>query len=182
MDDEEGRGRANRVPAARWPWDGPIIGITQALQSTTVDLVIAGHTHRAANTFVGRIPVVEGFAAGASYSVVQLMVSRGDVVWAGTANRIAKTLGVASRPDVQAIVDAANAETAELRNQVIGTQTGDILRDPTRLHESAMGNLVTDAMRDKYPGVDAALTNSGGLRQDLVFSPPSVGEQPGEIT
>ncbi len=164
------------------PWDGPIIGITEALQSTTVDLVVAGHTHRAANTVVGRIPVVEGFNAGASYSVAQLMLSRGDVVWAGTANRTAKNLGVASRPDVQAIVDAANEETAELRNQVIGTQSIDILRDPSRLNESAMGNLVTDAMRDKYPGVDAALTNSGGLRQDLVRTPPAAGEAAGEIT
>ena len=164
------------------PWDGPIIGITEALQSTTIDLVIAGHTHRAANTVVGRIPVIEGFNAGASYSVAQLMLSRGDVVWAGTANRTAKNLGVASRPDVQAIVDAANEETAELRNQVIGTQSADIMRDPSRLNESAMGNLVADAMRDKYPGVDAALTNSGGLRQDLVMTPPAAGEAAGEIT
>jgi len=58
---------------------------------------------------------------------------------------VAKTLGVAARPDVQAIVDAANAETAVLRNQVIGTQANDVLRDPTRLHESEMGNMVTDA-------------------------------------
>jgi 2',3'-cyclic-nucleotide 2'-phosphodiesterase (5'-nucleotidase family) len=174
---------ANRVdgrPAA--PWEGPIMGITQAIQDTTVDLVIAGHTHRAANTVVGRIPVVEGFNAGASYSVAQLMLSRGDVVWAGTANRTAKNLGVAARADVQAIVDQANAETAVLRNQVIGTQSIDIRRDPARLSESAMGNLVADAMRVKYPGVDAALTNSGGLRQDILMTPPSAGEQPGEIT
>ena len=45
-----------------------------------------------------------------------------------------------------------------------------------------MGNMVADAMRGKYPGVDAALTNSGGLRQDILMAPPSAGEQPGEIT
>jgi 2',3'-cyclic-nucleotide 2'-phosphodiesterase (5'-nucleotidase family) len=164
------------------PWQGPIIGIVEALQDTTVDLVIAGHTHRAANTIVGRIPVVEGFNAGASYSVAQLMIKGSDVEWAGTSTRVAKNLGVAPRADVQAIVDAANAETAVLRNEVIGTQSSDILRDPTRLSESAMGNLVADAMRVKYPGVDAALTNSGGLRADLVRTPPSAGEAPGEIT
>ena len=60
-----------RPPA---PWEGPIIGIVDELQDTTVDLVVAGHTHRAANTMVGRIPVVEGFNAGISYSVAQLMV------------------------------------------------------------------------------------------------------------
>ena len=45
-----------------------------------------------------------------------------------------------------------------------------------------MGNMVADAMRLKYPGVDGAYTNSGGLRQDLLVSPPSAGEQPGEVT
>ena len=69
-----------------------------------------------------------------------------------------------------------------LRNQVIGTQVDDMLPRSTRLHESEMGNLVADAMRAKYPGVDAAYTNSGGLRQDLVFAPPTAGEAPGEIT
>ena len=117
-----------------------------------------------------------------SYSVLQLMVRDGDVVWAGGATRVAKNLGVAPRADVQAIVDDANAQTAVLRNQVIGTQAIDITRDPTRLHESAMGNLVADAMRAKYPGVDAAYTNSGGLRADLIFAPPSAGEAAGEIT
>ena len=69
-----------------------------------------------------------------------------------------------------------------LRNEVIGTQSRDVLRDPTRLSESAMGNLVADAMRERYPDVDAALTNSGGLRADLVASPPSGPEKAGEIT
>jgi 2',3'-cyclic-nucleotide 2'-phosphodiesterase (5'-nucleotidase family) len=164
------------------PWDGPIMAIAQGIQDTTVDVLVAGHTHRVSNLMVGKILVVEGINAGASYSVVQMIVQGGDVEWAGGATRIAKNLGVAQRPDVQAIVDDANAQTAILRNQVIGTQQFDILRDPTRLNESAMGNMVADAMRLKYPGVDAAITNSGGLRADLVCSPPSAGEQPCEIT
>ncbi|HEY6886695.1 MAG TPA: 5'-nucleotidase C-terminal domain-containing protein [Solirubrobacter sp.] len=164
------------------PWTGPIQEIVGKLQDSGVDLVIAGHTHRIANTMVGRIPVVEGVNAGGSYSVAQLLVSNGDVAWAGGTTRIAKNLGVAGRPDVQAIVDKANADTAVLRNKVIGTATIDIRRDLNRLKESAMGNLVADSMRAKYPGVDAAITNSGGLRQDILLTPPSAGEAPGEIT
>ena len=164
------------------PWDGPIMTIAQGVQDTTVDVILAGHTHRISNMMVGRILVAEGLNAGASYSVVQMVVQGGDVEWAGAATRVAKNLGVARRPDVQAIVDDANAQTAVLRNQVIGTQQFDILRAPTRLFESAMGNMVADAMRLKYPGVDAAYTNSGGLRQDLLCAPPSAGEQPCEIT
>ncbi len=83
---------------------------------------------------------------------------------------------------MQAIVDDANAQTAVLRNQVIGTQQFDIKRAPTRLFESAMGNMVADAMRLKYPGVDAAYTNSGGLRAGSAVRAADAGEQPGEIT
>jgi 2',3'-cyclic-nucleotide 2'-phosphodiesterase (5'-nucleotidase family) len=168
--------------AAGVPWDGPILAIADALQDTTVDAMFVGHTHRISNLMRGRILVVEGYNAGMSYSVAQLMVQGGDVVWAGGATRVAKNIGVEARPDVKAIVDDANAQTAVLRNQVVGTQQFDIRRAPSRLFESAMGNMVTDAMRLKYPGVDAAYTNSGGLRADLLFAPPTAGEQPGEIT
>ncbi len=172
---------ANRIDGtAGSAWAGPIMGIVGKLQDTTVDLVIAGHTHRITNTVVGRIPVIEGVNAGGSYSVAQLLVKGSDVAWAGGTTRVAKNLGVASRPDVQAIVDKANADTAGLRNEVIGRQSIDILRDdPARLKESAMGNLVADAMRAKYPGVDAAITNSGGLRADLLVARALGGEQPG---
>jgi 2',3'-cyclic-nucleotide 2'-phosphodiesterase (5'-nucleotidase family) len=164
------------------PWVGPIIEIATALKSTTVDAMIVGHTHRVSNLMVGDILVTEGINAGATYSVLQLMIKGGDVTWAGGATRVAKSLGVTPRADVQAIVDQANADTAVLRNKVIGTQSVDIRRAPDRLHESAMGNLVADAMRAKYPGVDAAYTNSGGLRQDILQAPPTAGEAAGEIT
>ena len=164
-------------------WNGPIVDITNAIQDTTVDVVLAGHTHRVSNLKIGHITVAEGFNAGASYSVVQMIVKGGDVEWVGAATRVAKNLGVAPRADVKAIVDDANAQTAVLRNQVIGSQQFDIKRDPTRLSESAMGNMVADAMIAKqYPGVEAAYTNSGGLRADLVCTPPSGTEQPCEIT
>ncbi|NJC97931.1 MAG: hypothetical protein C3F07_13395 [Anaerolineales bacterium] len=164
------------------PWAGPIMTIVEGIQDTTVDLVLAGHTHRVSNLMVGKILVAEGINAGASYSVVQMVIHNQDVEWAGAATRISKNLGVAQRPDVKAIVDDANAQTAVLRNQVIGTQKFDIKRAPTRLFESAMGNMVADAMRLKYPGVDAAYTNSGGLRADLNCLPASAGEQACEIT
>jgi 2',3'-cyclic-nucleotide 2'-phosphodiesterase (5'-nucleotidase family) len=157
-------------------WQGPIVGLVNNLQDTTLDAVVAGHTHRVSNLQLGHILVTEGVNAGASYSVLQLMVKGGDVAWAGGATRVAKNLGVTPRADVKAVVDAANTTVAPILNQVVGTQQFDILRDPTRLHESAMGNMVADAMRDKYDDVDASYTNSGGLRQELRCTPPIANE------
>jgi 2',3'-cyclic-nucleotide 2'-phosphodiesterase (5'-nucleotidase family) len=164
------------------PWGGPIVDIVNAIQDTTVDVVLAGHTHRISNMMIGRILVAEGLNAGASYSVVQMIVHGSDVEWAVSATRVAKNLGVTPRADVKAIVDDANAQTAVLRNRVIGSQQFDILRAPTRLFESAMGNMVADAMRVAYSDIDAAMTNSGGLRADLRCTPPSAGEADCEIT
>lgn len=65
---------------------------------------------------------------------------------------------------------------------VVGTQAFDILRDPARLRESAMGNLVADSLLIGNPGAEVALINSGGLRADLRCAPPAFGEQPCEIT
>ena len=177
---DEGRNAIGGTPAV--PWKGPAITIAEGLSDTTVDAILAGESHRIANSMVGKILVVQGLAAGASYSVVQLVVGGSDVEWSGGSTRVAKSLGVARRGDVTAIVDAANAELATLHNSVIGTQQFDLLRDPTRLHESAMGNLVADAMRSRYAGVDAALTNSGSLRANLLCAPPSAGEPPCAIT
>jgi 2',3'-cyclic-nucleotide 2'-phosphodiesterase (5'-nucleotidase family) len=175
-----GLNRLGNAPGV--PWDGPILAIADQLQDTTVDAMFVGHTHRISNLQYGKFPILEGFNAGMSYSVAQLEVRDGDVAWVGAATRVAKNIGITPRADVKAIVDDANARTAVLRNKVIGTQSIDIRRAPTRLFESAMGNMVADAMHEKYPGVDAAYTNSGGLRQDLLVSPPTAGEQPGEIT
>ncbi len=59
-----------------------------------MDAIIAGHTHRVSNLMRGNILITEGINAGASYSVLQLMVRNGDVAWAGGSTRIATALGV----------------------------------------------------------------------------------------
>ena len=164
------------------PWEGPQITLANDIQASSVDLMIGGHTHRITNTMVGKILVMEDYNAGRDFSVTQLLVANNEVVWAGGSNRNAKTLGVPQRADVKAIVDAANTATAPLRNVVIGKQAFDIKRDPTRLNESAMGNLTADALTWFYPDVEVSLANSGGLRADINCDPPSGGEQSCEIT
>ena len=106
------RGQNTIGNAAGAPWEGPIMGIADELQDTTVDAMIVGHTHRISNLMRGNILITEGINAGTSYSVLQLLVKGGDVAWAGGATRVAKNLGVAQRADVKAIVDDANAKTA----------------------------------------------------------------------
>jgi 2',3'-cyclic-nucleotide 2'-phosphodiesterase (5'-nucleotidase family) len=173
----------NRVGAtAAVPWEGPLLTLVNGLQDTTIDVVAGGHTHWISDTMVGHILVVEDQNAGKDFTVTQIQTLAGEVVWATASTRLPTNLGVTPRADVKAIVDAANVATAPLRNVVIGTQQFDIMRDPTRLNESAMGNLIADATKVFYPEAEAAMVNSGGLRADIKCNPPSGGEQPCEIT
>ena len=95
--------------AAGVTWQGPILDIADQLQDT-YDAMVVGHTHWISNLMRGKILITEGINAGATYSVPQLMVSGGDVAWAGGATRIAKNIGVAQRADVKAIVDQGNVD------------------------------------------------------------------------
>ena len=84
--------------------------------------MVVGHTHRISNLMRGDILITEGSTPARPTRSSSSWSQGGDVQWAGGATRIAKNLGRRARADVQAIVDDANAQTAVLRNQVIGTQ------------------------------------------------------------
>ena len=140
--------------------------------------MIVGHTHRVSNLMRGHILITEGINAGTSYSVLQLMVQDGDVAWAGGATRVAKTIGVAAaRRTSRRSSPRPTPRSSRSSSRSSGPRRSTSSAMPTRLHESAMGNLVADAMLDKYADeAEAAYTNSGGLRADLPCDPPSAGE------
>ena len=97
------------------------------------------------------------------------MVRDGDVAWVGAATRVAKNIGVAARADVQAIVDKANADTA------VAAQPGDRHAERSTSGATRTAARVGDGQHGRrrdareVPGrCDAAITNSGGLRQDIL--------------
>ena len=102
-----------------------------------------------------RVNIIAGIDAGAS----------------GVLTSTASVTAAQSDPD-QAGNTASQTTALVAGNTAIGMQQFDIRRDPLRRTESAMGNMVADAMRAMY-GVEAAFTNSGGLRQDLPCAPSS---------
>ncbi|HKQ24694.1 MAG TPA: 5'-nucleotidase C-terminal domain-containing protein [Burkholderiales bacterium] len=102
---------------------------------------------------------------------------------AGTLGTITPNVSVSSAQfDTDQSANTASQATAVVPGTTaVGMQQFDIRRDPLRRAESAMGNMVADAMRQMYPGAEAAFTNSGGLRQDLLCA-PTAGEPPCTIT
>ncbi|WP_082582143.1 5'-nucleotidase C-terminal domain-containing protein [Aeromicrobium sp. Root236] len=177
--------------------------------SPDVDAIFMGHTHQA-YTYDGPIPgepgktrpIIQTGNYGSNVGNIKLTVDgdTGDVKSYTQANVARVTTDdatlVQTYPDVatvKTITDAALAVAAERGNQVVATQTADITtafaggKRDDRTSESTLGNLVADALLSavgKTPaGADIAVTNSGGLRAELLYagSTPATGAN-GEIT
>ena len=99
------------------------------------------------------------------YSGTERCDARSAPAGATLVPRIFNGKAIEPDPDVTAIVAPYLQRVAEKRNQKIGiTTTAPFTRNYMR--ESALGNFLTDALRD-WGGADIALINSGGIRANL---------------
>ena len=167
---------------------GEVAALANALDPDKVNLLITGHTHSSIATTINGIPVIQSFNGGSAFGRVDLMVDPWLMkvasftvkptqnvynTWAG-GPAMYEGQPVARDETVAAVLQPYFDEVAVLKNTVIGETTVPIIRNYR--YESAMGNLVTDAMRTVDPAIDFAMTNSGGLRADLDAGPITFGQ------
>jgi len=138
------------------------------------DLIFGDHTDiQFAGTVNGQW-VVENRSKGVSYSKTVLNVTRatGDVAIGSHAFVTPLSAAVTPDPDVLAMRQPFFDALAPIFSVVIGQsdvrvpRTDSCGRFDGRLCESLVGNVVTDSMRLAY-ATDFAITNSGGLRDNL---------------
>jgi 5'-nucleotidase len=150
--------------------------------SPQVDVFFTGHSHQQYvcsepdPAGVPR-PVVQGLSFGRLLSVVDLAVENGDVVRDRTAARNeVVTRDVAPDPAAGALVSEAVAKAAPVANRPVGSITRDLVRSAGRSGESPLGDVIADAQLAATRGAGArvAITNPGGIRADLPFSPDGV--------
>jgi 5'-nucleotidase len=89
-------------------------------------------------------------------------------------------------PQVKTIADKYRTKVAPIANRIVGSITGDIVRDvtPASSQESPLGDLIADAQLayTQSAGAQIALMNPGGIRANLVASQSSGGEAAGQVT
>jgi 2',3'-cyclic-nucleotide 2'-phosphodiesterase (5'-nucleotidase family) len=152
---------------------GPLVDIADGVANT--DVVIGDHNDIQALSYrPNGVLVTENRGKGIRFTRIRLVIDedRGQVVYKTADWHKPWNIGVTPDPAVQARIDELNAQLAPIFNTVIG-QSGVLIprRDQCgagdgRLCESLIGNVTTDAMRTTY-NKDFAITNSGGLRNDL---------------
>lgn len=160
-----------------------VVGVTQTpmtqdrelIASHAFDVLMSGDDHQYGTSYDGITAYVETSIDGRFLSPLDLKVDvtekdgKRRVKW--TPNfRFIDTADVAPDPETQTMVDSFAQKLDASLNVVIGkTSTPlDSRRNVVRGEESAMGDLIADAMRAATKA-DIAITNGGGIRADRTY-------------
>ncbi len=165
-----------------------VIGVVQTditndmelIKSGAFDVIMSGDDHHYGTYYDGRTAYVETSIDGEFLSPVDIMVSvtekdgRRKVRWVPNF-RFIDTADVTPDPETQAMVDAYQQQLDESLNVALGVTEYplDSRRNVVRGEESAMGNLIADAMR-WATGADVAIANGGGIRGDRTYDAGTV--------
>ncbi len=147
----------------------------QLIASHAFDVIMSGDDHSYATAYDGVTAYVETSMDARFLSPLDLNVTIGEkdgerkISWTPSF-RFIDTATVAPDPETQKIVDDFQKKLDDSLGVVVGTSETalDSRRNVVRSQESAMGNLIADAMREAT-GADIAITNGGGIRADRTY-------------
>ncbi|NMO97600.1 5'-nucleotidase C-terminal domain-containing protein [Paenibacillus lemnae] len=153
---------------------GEAADLARALPANSpIDVIVAGDNHGYANGEVNGKLVVQAYSYGTAFEDIKLVI---DPVTHDVKSKSAVVTttfheGVTPDADTVALVNKYLEKHPEL-TQPIGTTDGSITRTDAYNQESALGNLIADAMRsadfeDGEGPADFAFMNPGGIRADL---------------
>lgn len=177
---------------------GELVDFADSVDPRLVDVIVGDHTDfEYSGVHQGSILAVENRSKGLQFAKIQLAVDKrvGRVLSKSVSFHTPTNAGVTPDPAISAFIADLNDQLAPILGTVIGESTRAIPRadscgrGDSRLCESLVGNVVTDALRTAY-GTDFAITNSGGLRADLTcpgagsggFCPTGITPPPYPIT
>ena len=142
-----------------------------------IDVILGGHDHDPITFFEGGVLIFKvghdvEYLGIAQIEIEKTQTQRGPQVKVWPRGwRVVSTAGVAPDPTVAALVKVHEEKLDQNLKVAVGT-TGvelDSRRATVRLKESAIGNLIADAIRDATKA-DVALTNGGGIRGDRTYA------------
>jgi 5'-nucleotidase len=141
---------------------GEILDLARQLDSGSVDLIVAGHTHWRVSTVVNGIPIVEAQSSARSIGIA-------DFVRTGGRREVRVQLVTPYadqvRPD-PALTEELGQQQQALRN--VTERPVARLKYPLKKEgdENSLGRLIADAQR-RAGRTDVAIMNNGGIRADL---------------
>ena len=152
----------------------------ELVRTRAADLILSGDDHDLTVFYDGRTVLAESRSQAEYIVIVDLTIEVGEkdgerkIDWSPRF-RIVDTADV--EPDPKIADQILGYETDLSKELDVSLGASDIALDSrrttVRTQESAMGNLIADAMR-AATGADVAITNGGGIRGDKVYEPGDV--------
>ncbi len=172
--------------------DAEIMKLARALPKGLVDVIVAGHTHQAMAHEVNGIVIIESWANGRGFGRVDLEVSAAGsgIVPSVTVAKIHPPRRLCGPPENDdAPIEKCAPEGADgdvvkvdhgllkslgsslqrarkLRDRKLGVVVASEIKRGYE-HESVLGNLFADLMKEARPDADVTLMNGGGIRGNL---------------
>ncbi len=140
-----------------------------------VDVVVTGHTNGIYICTVDGRLVTSAGAYGTRVTDISMLVDprTGDVIGRHARDIVIKLDAYAEDAEQVALIGEYRAQAEPLMNRPVGAITEAITRAGGVHGESAMGDVIADAMllaaKKVEPGVQIAFMNPGGIRSDLPF-------------
>jgi 5'-nucleotidase len=147
-----------------------------------IDVIVSGHTHQPYVCTFGTKLVTSAQSNGALITDIDLRVDRatGDVV-SKSAKNVIVTRDIEKNAAMTAVIEHYRPLFTEIGQRRIGTLTAPLLEAGNEAGESALGDVIADAMLAQTSaaasgGAQVALWNTGGIRADLIGQPSTPGD------
>ena len=144
-----------------------------------IDVLLGGHAHRGIETpyvhpETGCL-ITQTYGFGTRLGFLRLRIDTEARKVISHQGELLKVWSdeLAPDPKMKARMDLYRERVARLADRVVGTLAGPLPR--VYNGESALGNFVTDVLRERS-GADVAVTNAGGLRADLSAGEVTAGD------
>lgn len=151
---------------------GEVIRLADGLESRTVDLLIAGHTHQLVNTRVAGVPIVEAGSNGVAIAVADLVKTAAGGREVRTRIEPVSPDQVKENPAMAELVAAYGRRADSMTSRVIATVKFPVTRTGD---QQRLGSLIAEARRNVLRA-DIGLVGSDDIRADLPAGPVSYGQ------
>ena len=154
------------------PCHGEILDVARGLDSGSVNLIVAGHTHRVYSGVVNGIPIVEAGSSGNAIAIADF-VRHGS---RGTEVRVQIDTPYVDKvtPNVVLadVVDRYQRNVEAVTSRAVGSLRFALDREGP---EYPLGRLIADAFRN-IARADVSIVNNGGIRAGLPAGGVSFGD------
>lgn len=158
----------SHLPAWQNQATGEIVGDAAKLAADApgIDAIVSGHSHQLVAGKVAGVPLVQAYYSGRALGKISLVYSKRDkrVLLSSVAALPTPLSEGRKDPAVEAVVAAAQAEIAPVKNLAVGRTALELTHDRYTL--SLLGQWASDIFRQTAKA-DIAFQNGGGLRTSI---------------